>query len=74
MMQRSDRAELVLLAGRHTIVPQVIESEFGCGPVGNVAFIHLASLGGWHVILNTSHRQTKVLKRAPIQWESLKAK
>ncbi len=55
---------LVLLAGRHSIVPQVVESEFGSGAVGNVAFIHFAALGRWHVVLNASDRQTEVFEKS----------
>ncbi len=55
---------LILLAGRHSIVPEVVESEFGSGAVSDIAFIHFAALGGWHVVLNASDRKTEVFEKS----------
>ena len=46
--------DLLLLAGGHAIVAQVVETEFGIGAVGDVALVHLAA-----------HRRGLVVQNAP---------
>ena len=47
--------DLVLLAGRHAVVAEVVESELARGAVGDVAAVHLAAEVRGHLLLDAAH-------------------
>ena len=52
--------DLIFLAGRHTVITQIIETELGGGAVSDVAAIHLTTHIGSHLLLNTTNRETQI--------------
>jgi hypothetical protein len=50
---------LVVLAGGHAVVAQVVETELGGGAVGDVAAIHLAAQIGRHLLLDAADGQAE---------------
>ena len=53
--------DLIVLAGGHTVIAEVIETEFGSGTIGNIATIHFATHVGAHLLLDTADGEAQIL-------------
>ena len=54
---------LVINAGGHAVVAKVIKPKFRSRTVSNIFFVHLATLGRRHTVLNTTNRKTQKFKK-----------